>query len=388
MVRKRASGSTALAATAITIGAAAFTGIAALGMLSVYVARRVIIPSKTRVEDLRILGSTETTVLLSKTLDTLAPGQYSLWFSEGTGHAKVGAILDVGPNWVSRELLGVDHGDLVSATRGSIAGWFYLDPEQLGSKHRDVVIETPVGPAPAWLIPAEKKTGRWLIGVHGRGVRRQECLRAVEVARRCGYTSLLVSYRNDGDAPRSPDGRYGLGDTEWPDVNAALEYAIENGATEVVLMGWSMGGAISLQVATRSPHAGIIKGIILESPVVNWVDTINYQTDAQHAPRIVSAAARSLISSAWARRLTGQGEPIDLDRLDFVARADELAIPILLMHSADDGFVPPYASRALALARPDIVTFDEFTVARHAKLWNYDAERFNEDIGSWLNRLP
>jgi hypothetical protein len=42
----------------------------------------------------------------------------------------------------------------------------------------------------------------------------------------------------------------------------------------------------------------------------------------------------------------------------------------------------------LALARPDIVTFDEFTVARHAKLWNYDADRFNEDIGGWLSRLP
>jgi uncharacterized protein len=388
MARERASGSKALAATAITLGAAAFAGIAALGSLSVYVARKVIIPSKTRREDLKILGCTDTTVLLSKTLDTLVTGQYGLWFSEGAGHAKVGAILEIGPTWVRRELLGVDHGDLASATRGSIAGWFYLDPEQLGVIHTDVVIQTPVGPAPAWLIPAQKKTGRWLIGVHGRGVRRQECLRAVEVARRCGYTSLLVSYRNDGDAPLSADGRYGLGDTEWPDVDAAIEYAIANGATEVVLMGWSMGGAISLQVATRTAHTGVLKGIILESPVVDWAETIDYQTDAQHAPRVVSAAARHLISSPWARTLTGQDESIDLSRLDFVARADELTLPILLMHSADDGYVPPYAARALALARPDIVTFDEFTMARHAKLWNYDADRFNEDIGSWLNRLP
>ncbi len=388
MVRKRASGSTALAATAITIGAAAFAGVAALASLSVYVARRVIIPVKTRREDVRILGCTESTVLLSKTLDTLLPGRYGLWFSEGAGHAKVGAVMDTGPNWVQRELLGIDHGDLSTATRGSIAGWFYLDPEELGIAHRDVLIETRLGPAPAWLIPAAKKSGRWLIGVHGRGVRRQECLRAVDVARRCGYTSLLVSYRNDTDAPHSADGRYGLGDTEWPDVDAALEYAIANGATEVVLMGWSMGGAISLQVATRSSRADILRGIILESPVVNWAETINFQTDAQHAPRIVSAGARHLISAPWARRLTGQDESIDLARLDFVARADELTLPILLMHSADDGYVPVDASRALALARPDIVTFDEFTVARHAKLWNYDADRFNEDIGGWLSRLP
>jgi dienelactone hydrolase len=388
MDRKRSSGSTALAATAITLGAAAFAGIAALGSLSVYVARRVIIPSKTRLEDLRVLGCTDSTVTLSKTLDTLLPGQYGLWFSEGAGHAKVGAVIEVGPSWVVRELLGVDHGDLTRATRGSIAGWFYLDPAELGIEWADVLIDTPMGPAPAWLIPAERKTGRWLVGVHGRGVRRQECLRAVDVARRCGYTSLLVSYRNDGDAPPAVDGRYGLGDTEWPDVDAAIEYAIANGATEIVLMGWSMGGAISLQVATRSVHAGILKGIILESPVVNWADTINYQTDASHAPRLVSAAARHLIGASWARPLTGQSTPIDLGRLDFVARADELSLPTLLLHSADDGYVPPYASRALALARPDIVTFDEFTIARHAKLWNYDADRFNEDIGGWLNQLP
>jgi uncharacterized protein len=388
MARRRSSGSVAVAATAIALGAAAFAGVAALGTLSVYVARRVIIPSKTRREDLRILGCTDSTVTLSKTLDTLLPGQYGLWFSEGAGHAKVGEVIEIGSDWVIRELLSIDHGNLAVARRGSIAGWFYLDPGQLGVAHVDVVIQTPVGPAPAWLIPAEKDTGRWLVAVHGRGVRRQECLRAVDVSRRCGYTSLLVSYRNDGDAPLSADGRYGLGDTEWPDVDAAIQYAIAHGATEIVLMGWSMGGAISLQVATRSAHVDVLKGVILESPVIRWSDTINYQTDASHAPRVVSAAARQLIGAPWARPLTGQTESIDLGRLDFVARASELSLPILLMHSADDGYVPPDASRALAAARPDIVTFDEFTVARHAKLWNYDAVRFNEDIGGWLNRLP
>jgi hypothetical protein len=388
MARKPGAGSTAVAATAIALGAAAFAGIAAVGALSVYVARRIIIPVKTRVEDLRVLGCTDTTVILSKTLDSLAPGQYGLYFSEGSGHARIGAILEVEPNWIVRELIAVDHGDLAAATRGSIAGWFYLHPDELGIQYEDVIVETPVGAAPAWLIPAAAKSNRWVIAVHGRGVRRQECLRAVEVIRRCGYNSLLVSYRNDGDAPQSADGRYTLGDTEWRDVDAALEFVIARGATEVVLMGWSMGGAISLQLATRSAHAHILRGIMLESPVINWVDTINYQTDAQHAPRAVSAIARTLVSSSWARGLTGQAEPIDLDRLDFVARATELTLPILLMHSADDGYVPPYASRALALARPDIVTFDEFTNARHAKLWNYDAARFNDDIGGWLSRLP
>jgi dienelactone hydrolase len=251
----------------------------------------------------------------------------------------------------------------------------------------NVVIDTPVGPAPAWLIPATKPSDRWLIGVHGRGVRRQETLRSVDVARRCGYTILLASYRNDGDAPDSSDRRYGLGDTEWQDIDAAVAYAIDAGAREIVLMGWSMGGATVLQVATRSPHASYIRGLILESPVVDWVPTLNYQARQNRVPKPVGTMAAGLIGQQWSGRLTGLDVPIALSRLDFVARAGELAVPILLLHSADDGYVPPDASRSLAAARPDIVTYDEFTVARHVKLWNYDPDRWNASVGGWLSRL-
>jgi hypothetical protein len=135
MVTKRSTGATAAAATAITLGATAVASIAALGLLTVYVARRVVTPSKMRAEDLRVLGCTDTTVTLSKTLDTLVPGRYGLWFSEGSGHAKLGEVLEVGQNWVVRELLSVDNGDLAIATRGSIAGWFYLEAAELGQPY-------------------------------------------------------------------------------------------------------------------------------------------------------------------------------------------------------------------------------------------------------------
>ena len=79
---------------------------------------------------------------------------------------------------------------------------------------------------------------------------------------------------------------------------------------------------------------------------------------------------------------------IDLDRLDFVRRARELQVPILIMHSDDDGFVPSTASRALAVARPDIVTYVPFEVARHTKLWNYDREKWEGAIRDWLAGLP
>lgn len=152
-------------------------------------------------------------------------------------------------------------------------------------------------------------------------------------------------------------------------------------------MGWSMGGATVLQAATRSERRSVIRGLILESPVVDWGATLAYQASFLRIPRPVGRVAEELITQSWSAPLTGQAEPIDLARLDFVTRASELEIPVLLLHSIDDGFVPADASRALAAARPDIVSYEEWTVARHTKLWNYDSERWNAAIGSWLSRL-
>ena len=41
---------------------------------------------------------------------------------------------------------------------------------------------------------------------------------------------------------------------------------------------------------------------------------------------------------------TGQAAPIDLTSMNFVARAADLSLPTLILHSDDDGFVPSTAS--------------------------------------------
>ena len=61
-------------------------------------------------------------------------------------------------------------------------------------------------------------------------------------------------------------------------------------------------------------------------------------------------------------------------------------MPILLMHSVDDGFVPIDGSRRFAAARPDLIEFEVFEGARHTKLWNHDPERWTELVRGWLER--
>jgi alpha-beta hydrolase superfamily lysophospholipase len=364
------------AATAITAGA-----------ITVVFARTVLIPPRKRVEDVRILAHDARTITLSPTLDSMTPGKYSLWFHQDGGHARVGEIISYTETQVIRELLAVDFGDLDTVRHGRFSGWFYLSPLELGFPSEDVEIETELGPAPAWLIPAAQETTRWVIQVHGRAVRRPEGLRAVPVFREAGYTSLLISYRNDGDAPKSADNRYALGDTEWNDVSAAMQFAIDRGATEFVLMGWSMGGATVLQSLIRSPLSPLVRGVVLESPAIDWVSVLHFQGAARRLPKFLRLAMLGLLTRRWAGFITGQRQPIDLTRLDIVGRANELDTPILLLHSTEDGSIPVGASRALAAARPDLVTFEEFGTARHTKLWNYDSARWNAAISRWLARL-
>src|SRR5690606_34000492 len=80
----------------------------------------------------------------------------------------------------------------------------------------------------------------------------------------------------------------------------------------------------------------------------------------------------------------GTDAPISFEELDASARADELRHPMLILHSDDDGFVPSGGSHRLASERPDLVTLEVFTEARHTKLWNYDEARWSQAITAWL----
>lgn len=371
----------------VGVAAVAVASAVAAAAASVVVARKVVEVPRRRDEDIRIQSVTDSTVTLSRTDDTRTPGRYGLFFNQGAGHLRVGDILSMDEASVTRHLVAIDFGGDPTGTRARFSGWFYQSPRELGVPVEDVDIPSPLGPAPAWLVPAESADDRWVIQVHGRGVTRAETIRAVPVFRAAGYTSLLISYRNDGVAPDSEDRRYALGGTEWRDLEAALDFAVARGARRIVLMGWSMGGATSLQGAILSRHRALIRGLVLESPVVDWRSVLHYQASAMGVPFVIRGGVLRLIGSEWGGAFTGQSQPIDLDSLDLVTRAEELIVPTLIMHSADDGYVPADASRALALLRPDIVSYEEFTVARHAKLWNYDEQRWNDTIAGWLSAL-
>src|SRR5262249_39615782 len=146
-----------------------------------------------------------------------------------------------------------------------------------------------------------------------------------------GLTSLSISYRNDLGAPGSPDGLYHLGETEWRDVAAAVRCAGKHGARRIVLVGYSMGGALIEQFMLHSSLAGRVAALVLDAPVLNWRSVIEYSSEEMGLPGFFGLPVE------WT--LDARVNP-DWDDLDALRHTGALQLPILLFHSTGDETVP------------------------------------------------
>ncbi|HEX3325222.1 MAG TPA: alpha/beta fold hydrolase, partial [Solirubrobacterales bacterium] len=236
--------------------------------------------------DATVEGLAPGRVVLSRSASTQRPGVYGLLWQGG--HAIVGAVVKRDADSVTRRLRAV-HGYLlrpgmkVALDTDTFAG----DPRQtLGLPFKNVGIPDELGPMPAWLIPARSHT--WAIVVHGINGDQQAGLRIAPTLHRTGLPSLLISYREDLGSPSSPDDFHHMGLTEWRDLQAAARYALSHGAHRLVLVGYSMGGAIVAQFMERSPLARRVAGLVLDAPVLDWKATLEFNAEQMGLPGLLA----------------------------------------------------------------------------------------------------
>jgi len=372
------------------VGAVAAVG-GTLAGLGLVIARTLTAPAGGRTYDLTVRGVEKsrerTIVVLDRTDHTDASGIYCLILENGGWVRLSEGIVDRGIGLIGRVVEDLS-GELRAGDRASWSGIFFSTPAEAGLAAMDVWVPTDVGPAPAWLIhPQAGPSTRWAIHIHGLGSPRAGTLRGVQVAAVAGLTSLVVTYRNDGEGPTVGTGRSQLGAAEADDVRAALRFARENGARNVVLFGWSMGAAIALQLAQDPAPEAIVTGLVLESPVLDWVPTIRANCARAGLPGWTGAFALPWLNSRPWARLGGLPNPVALRRFDWIARAGELTVPTLILHGTHDSSSPFEVSAQLKKLRSDLVKLEEFK-ADHTMSWNSDPARWRSALIRWLTALP
>ena len=156
----------------------------------------------------------------------------------------------------------------------------------------------------------------WAILVHGKGANRREALRMMPVLHREGMHCLAITYRNDVDCPPDPDGFYAYGRTEWEELEAAAAYALAHGAERLVIVGYSMGGAITMSFMARSKLARHVAALILDAPMLHLEETIAWgatqlRVPAGHSPSAI-ASFRSATGCAGAKSITRPAPPTSM----------------------------------------------------------------------------
>lgn len=362
---------------AILVGVALLVIIAAVGVAAAWhFSSAVLVPEHQQgwPADATVEALPPGRVVLSRSEETERPGVYGLEWQ--AGHAIAGPVLDRDDETVTRELRAAD-GYLAAGVEVAVNPTVYAgDPTQsLGLPSSTVAVRGELGPMPAWLVPSPGRT--WAIVVHGINSNPETGLRIAPALHRAGLPTLLITYREDLGAPPSPDGFHHMGLTEWRDLEAAARYALAHGARRLVLVGYSMGGAIVSQFMERSPLAPRVAGLVLDAPALDWQEILAFNATEMGFPGFASLPVE------WA---IGARIDADWESLDALRHPDDFQLPILLFHGREDDVTPIATSDDFAELLPRWVTYFRLPEAGHTESWNVDPVLYERRLGRFLDQ--
>ena len=359
-------------------------------LLALRVASRVVNPQRRPLTPIRV-SPDQGFIELPGSQFTATPGCYSLEFDHEKRHAVIGEIVETNEKakTVTRAVLHTDGRDLLLAREGRYTGQVFANPKAVQPDFKEVQLTTETGTCPAWLFPSESRPNSsvWAIHIHGALTTRSTTLRSVQTASQLGYTSLVPSYRGDGEGPTVAGNVSALGQDEWRDVESALEYALDNGAKNIVLFGWSMGAMIALLASEQSAYRDCIRGLVLISPVTNWKATVSAGMRAARLPRVLAVTAIEMLSNPVSSQLLGLTRPIDFEKLDWSTGGRSLNTPTLVIHSDGDTTVPLQSSIEFAMSHPSMTELAIFPAAPHAFEWNSSRRLFESTVHHWCKKI-
>jgi len=222
-------------------------------------------------------------------------------------------------------------------------------PAEVGLEYREVSFESTDGvPLAAWWVPtADGGSSHAAVLVHGWGGDKSDehVIQTAPVYARAGYGVLLLDLRGNGD---SGDERRTLGYKETSDVRGALAWLEGEGFEpgEVVLHGWSMGGAT---VVRSAPGTGVA-AVVEEAGYADLPLILRKQiTESSGLPRFFN------LGTLLAAKLFLDFDPWAVRPAEDAARLREEGIPLFVIHSTDDEVIPFEHAGLFVEANPEAI---------------------------------
>jgi len=210
-----------------------------------------------------------------------------------------------------------------------------------------------------WIMPAAQSTnGFWLLICHGNAGNLSEFERPAHYAalRDVGLNLLAFDYRGYGESGGTAS-EQGL----YRDADAAYRYLTEERgvpASRIILFGHSLGSAVAIHLASRSPAAGLIVEGALTSTVNRGQELYPFVP--------VRLLARSRFSS-----------------IDKVAG---IRIPKLFLHATRDEVIPVAHGRRLFHTAAEPKKFVELE-GMHSDAFAVDSARYFGSVADFLSTI-
>lgn len=204
-----------------------------------------------------------------------------------------------------------------------------ITPKNLGLDYEEVSFTTNDGVTlVGWWIPSSASAfdgkEKTIILLHGYPADKGDILPALAFLNK-EYNLLLFDFRYLGQSGGSHST---VGAKETADLTASIQYLKTRGIDEVGVWGFSLGGAVALMTAPSAPE---IKAIVSES---SYASLDHMSRELYRIPLLKYPLA--YLTGLWAKTFLG----IDMEKISPAESAEKLKIPVLIVHSKNDGVIP------------------------------------------------
>lgn len=137
---------------------------------------------------------------------------------------------------------------------------------------------------------------------------------------------------------------------------------------------------MSIVLSERAPTRGVVRALVLDSPLLDWPATLAYASGRHRTPTgITTLVTQSVLTARF---------NVNLDRYNSRQLASALSTPTLLVQGAADTVVPPTIADQFAESRPDLVTYLRVPGADHVSAIDAEPAAYTIALRHLLAPLP